>query len=303
MAEALRQILFEHELIFVDTIRLKDLDAADLVLIGGGSFLYAPIRYESKAAWGTLHDWKPVIYVGVGSETDIHSEHEKLLKKASAAFTRTQNSHPKWVAAAPTNTAILPDLTMCLKATPNALTNAKRLLYIPNAELVPARSAPAWKKPAWEYFKSEISQAFDELIADGWTITTAPFSAASGMRDQWAAFEVTAMCDKRWKVKSLDESWLTRTFEQITWEYNKHSVVLTQRFHGAVIAQVTQTPCVVVHHVDKLEQMYGCQKVSYYGVRKDLMLDAIKNAYRPVNPVVPATFAIVRDAVSFALSV
>lgn len=303
MAEALRQILPGHALRFVDTLTVEEVKEADLVLVGGGSFLYAPIRVKGDIlpVFSALSQ-KRVIYVGVGAETDIHPHHVKLLEMSSAAFTRSKHPHQKWVDAAPSNTATLPDLTLCLEAQQNTTSaSAKRLLYIPNAELIPTRSSPSYKKPAWEYFKSEISQTFDALIEDGWTITTAPFSDASGMRDQWAAYEVTAMCDKRWKIKNIDPSWITGIFESQAAEYCRHSVVLTQRFHGAVIAQATQTPCVVVHHVDKLEQAQDTQKIPYYGVRKDMLLKNIKGAFPIGKQTDPTAFSPFVDAVRIAL--
>lgn len=301
MAEALRQILPEHTLRFVDTLDANVVQGADAVLVGGGSFLYAPMRFKGDSVLTALAS-KPIIYVGVGSETDVHAHHVKWLSKSVAAFTRSKKPSDAWKKAAP-HYQTLPDLTMCLEAQKNATPmTAKRLLYIPNAELIPTRSAPSYKKPAWEYFKSEVSQAFDALIEDGWTITTAPFSNASGMRDQWAAYEVTAMCDKRWKVKSLEPSWMAGdSFEAVTREYAKHSVVLTQRFHGAVIAAATETPCVVLHHVDKLEQAQDSGKVSYYGVRKDLVLDAVKNAKAQAKTVDQEVFSPIVNALRIAL--
>lgn len=307
MAEALRQILPDDDLRFVDTLDFNVVQGADAILVGGGSFLYAPMRMKGEGVLGAIAS-KPIVYVGVGSETDVHEHHAKWLSKSVAAFTRSKKPSEAWRKAAP-HYQTLPDLTMCLDAKRNATPmSAKRLLYVPNAELVPTRSAPAYKKPAWEYFKSEISQAFDALIEDGWTITTAPFSDASGMRDQWAAFEVTAMCDKRWKVQSLEPSWMKGgykrkefSFESVVNEYCRHSVVLTQRFHGAVIAQATQTPCVVVHHVDKLEQAQDAGKVPYYGFRKDLILAAVKDAQANPKQTDHTTFFPIRNAIRIAL--
>jgi len=302
MAAALRHILAGHVIKFVDKLKLVDVQTAQVVLIGGGSFLYAPLHGDeaTKVALAS----KPVIYVGVGSETDIHDEHVKLLKRSTAAFTRSKTPSAAFLAAAP-HAVTLPDLSLCLNSVTNQTPmSAKKLLVVPNSEVLPHRSAPSYKRPAWEYFKSEACQAIDALVSDGWSVSMAPFCDDAAVRDVWACAEITANCERRAKIRCLTPEWIgDGSFDSISKVFADVSVVLTQRFHGAIIAQLTGTPCVIIHHHDKLKQLGSevATKVPYYGVQKDMLLDSIKNAQVPVNSTDPGLFAIVRDAVNIAL--
>jgi len=302
MAAALRHILVGHNIKFVDRFKVSDVRDADVILIGGGSFLYAPLHGDTEAK--TALTMKPVVYVGVGSETDIHIEHAALLSRSIAAFTRSKTPSAAFLAAAP-HAVMLPDLSLCLSGVTNQMPmSAKKLLFVPNSEVLPHRSAPSYKRPAWEYFKSEVCQAIDALVSDGWSVSMAPFCDDAAVRDVWACAEITANCERRAKIRCLTPEWIgDGSFDSISKIFADASVVLTQRFHGAVIAQLTGTPCVIIHHHDKLKQLGSdvATKVPYYGVQKDLLLDGIKNAQVPVNSTDPGLFIIVRDAVNIAL--
>ncbi len=297
MADGLRKILPEHALRFVSRLTTDDLAESDLLIVGGGSFLYAPLNMERDAS-AILRGIK-VVYAGVGIEGDVHPDHLALMARAEGVFARSNK-------AGVPNVKIAPDLVYALgQGRARGFCKPKSLLVLPNAETLPTRSSPAYVRPAWEYFKSEFCQFVDEVVADGWSVTFAPFCDDSRRRDSWAAAELIGHCDKRHVLKQLDASWVKDgSFETIAQTFDKHSAVLTQRFHGAVIAQATSTPCVVVHHHDKLGRLdpasFGL--VSFYGVRKDLIHAALKSLPVPQKASDTSTFDELRAAVINALA-
>lgn len=297
MADGLRALLPGHALRFVSRLTKADLGKSDLLVIGGGSFLYAPINAE-PGVWFDVLPRVKVVYAGVGIEGSVHADHLALMNRAEAVFARSNG-------AGLPNIRIAPDLVFALgRGRQRGVANPKSLLVLPNCETLPSRSSPAYVRPAWEYFKSEFCQTVDELVADGWSVTFAPFCDDPRRRDSWAAAELIGHCDKRHALKQLDASWIKDgSFEAIAQEYDKHSVVLTQRFHGAVIAQATSTPCVVVHHHDKLGKLdlASFSLVPFYGARKDLLHIAIRSAVVPRKIDDAAVFDELRSAITIAL--
>jgi hypothetical protein len=297
MADGLRVILPSLSLRFVSKLTKKDVDEADLLLVGGGSFLYAPLNMEPGVAQALPR--LKVIYAGVGIEGDVHPDHTALMSRAEGVFARSNG-------AGIPNVRITPDLVYALGGRRvKGFNKAKSLLVLPNSETLPSRTSPTYVRPAWEYYKSEFCQAVDELVADGWTVTFAPFCDDARRRDSWPAAELIGHCDKRHVLKQLEYASWTKdgSYETIAQEYDRHAVVLTQRFHGAVIAQATSTPCVVVHHHDKLGKLdpASFSLVPYYGVRKDLLLNAVKSAKAPPPAVNASAFDDLRATIEKAL--
>ncbi len=296
MADGLCAILPGHTLRFVDYLTTEDVKAADVLIVGGGSFLYAPLNMDLGVPQAL--PFVKVVYAGVGIEGDIHPDHLALMTRAEGVFARSNG-------AAVPNVRIIPDLVCALnrRGSPG-FSNPKSLLVLPNAETLPSRTSPAHVRPAWEYFKSEFCQFIDEIVTGGWTVTFAPFCDDARRRDSWAAAELISHCDKRHKLKQLDASWVKDgSFETIAQEYDKHSIVLTQRFHGAIVARATSTPCVVVHHHDKLAKLdpKSFSFVSFYGVHKDLLHAALRNAPLPEKSSDLVAFDELRTIIANAL--
>src|SRR5580658_9365612 len=94
--DAFKKLLPDNELVFVDRIT-KD-TTGDALIIGGGSFLNAPINanhYHDGAKALTLEEpifEKPLAYIGVGAgnkrHLDLHIDHEILIRKASLVALR-----------------------------------------------------------------------------------------------------------------------------------------------------------------------------------------------------------------------
>jgi hypothetical protein len=56
---------------------------------------------------------------------------------------------------------------------------------------------------------------------------------------------------------------------------SKYDLIITQRFHGIVLAEMTKTPYIAIHHHDKLKnsQPNHGTFVSYYGINKQTLFD------------------------------
>ena len=56
-----------------------------------------------------------------------------------------------------------------------------------------------------------------------------------------------------------------------------YELIISQRYHGLVIADMTRTPCINLHHHDKLKQFSGMftKNIDYYRTSKSALLDAI----------------------------
>ena len=296
MADGLRAILPGHALRFVSRLTKDELGKADLLIVGGGSFLYAPLNMEPGVS--EVLRYVRVVYAGVGIEGDVHPDHLALMAR-SPVFARSNG-------AGVPNVKLIPDLVYALgRGRPAGFSQPKTLLVLPNSETLPSRSSPAYVRPAWEYFKSEFCQFVDEVVSDGWSVTFAPFCDDARRRDSWAASELVGHCDKRHALKQLSPDWVKDgSFATIAMEYGRHSVVLTQRFHGAVIARATSTPCVVVHHHDKLAKLdpRSFSLVPFYGVRKDLLHAALKGVPNPEKADGSSAFDELRAAVTNALA-
>jgi polysaccharide pyruvyl transferase WcaK-like protein len=301
MAEALRSLLSGHELKFVDHVRHTDLESSNILLIGGGSFLSLPFGMD-EASCATIVK-KPVIYVGVGAETGVHHDHMRLLKHASAVFVRSPASE-QFAAIRPA-AALTPDLGLALTAPSLVKRPSREILFLANSQVLPNRTSPNWQRAAWDYFKSEAAQAIDELIVGGWNVTMAPFCDDVNHRDSWACAELIAHCVERRRVRCLDATWYDdAAFSKVRPAFDASSVVVTQRYHGAIISQATGAPCVVIHHHDKLARIDPnvAKLIPYYGIRKDALVTAIESAEVPVAFTNSSIFNEVRDAIEKALS-
>lgn len=302
MSEALRKIFPAHNLQFVDIIRNDALAETDLVIIGGGSFLSFPLTID-KLASKSIFD-KPIVYAGIGAETDVHQDHIPHLQRACGVFIRSLPS--KQFATIRPDAEQIPDLSLTFVddiANVNKRQD-KLLLVLPNAEVVPDISSPNWKHVAWNYYKSECAQALDVLIDNGWNILMAPLCADVFKRDSWAAAELAAQCLKRNKIQILSDDWFKdASFEHIRIPFERAAVVLTQRFHGAPISQITSTPCVAIHHHDKLANISPniAKLIPYYGARKDLIISAVLSAKTPIICERNKLFSQIQQVVEKAL--
>lgn len=97
--------------------------------------------------------------------------------------------------------------------------------------------------------------------------------------DDWAAGELISHMNRR------DNYLNTGRYvgiEGITYLISQYSLVITQRFHGIVLAEMTKTPYVTIYHHDKLKNTYPCNGtfVSYYNCSKQIFGDTFNRTIK-----------------------
>jgi exopolysaccharide biosynthesis predicted pyruvyltransferase EpsI len=65
------------------------------------------------------------------------------------------------------------------------------------------------------------------------------------------------------------------SIQDITKLISQYQIVITQRFHGIVLSEMSGVPCIALHHHDKLQDTYSRQStfLSYYGCYKQKLID------------------------------
>lgn len=252
---------------FTDTLSHELINNHDAVFFGGGSFLYSDIRKSNDIS---IIKSKPIFYIGVGVEKNIHPTHLELLKLAKAIFIRSPEelSNLKNINI---NSYLIPDIVYALSENINVIPT-KNYLFIPNVYLVSNNSDPHWKHASWEYFKSEMSQFISENDTDVFPMSE---SHINNLSDSCAAIELLN------KIKYDKRKILTHTqeFEEIRNIFSKYKVIITQRYHGIILAEMFGIPYIAIHHHDKLKncQPANGQFISYYNFNKSALNEAINS--------------------------
>jgi len=247
--EAYRYLFPQLELIFVDHITAFDLIGIDAVFFGGGSFLLTPPEITNEA----LHKLQsiPIFYLGIGVEVEIDPVHLQLLKQAKLIATRSIDQVER-LKLINYNVQFIPDLVYCLQSKLKLACKLDRsVLILPNINVVPQRSDPHWKHTAWQYFKSEMSQFLDWLVDNNYHPTFYALGRSLEANDQWAAAELIAQMDKRHQRYLVN--YQANNFAEITEFVSQYQTVITQRFHGIVLSEMTRTPYINIYHHDKLK--------------------------------------------------
>lgn len=275
MGQALRS-MFEHrgiELSFVPSLVLADVMSADAVIVGGGSILNAAIIAEPEALRALLERKRPVFYLGVGTETAIDPTHAALLRVSRFTSPRS-SAWPDWVP----NVYPVPDLVYSLGSTDVAPEAGVSLLVVPNLEVVPRWTDPHWMHVAWERYKDEFAQFLDAVVDDGSRVSFLLMCKNPVMDDVWPAHELVARMKRRSTMFHMERA--SNEPIELLRSMGQHSLVITQRFHGIVLAQMAGVPCVAVGHHDKLRDVvpFNGTFVSYHGCTKDQLHVAKKNA-------------------------
>jgi polysaccharide pyruvyl transferase WcaK-like protein len=296
--EAFQHLFPQHQFTFTDKITLSQLNDIQAVFIGGGSFINQPCQVAPEA-WSKLTSL-PICYVGIGAETNIHDTHRQLMSIAKLIAIRS-DSHLDIVNTLNSNTLVIPDLVYSLPVTIKNITKPKSILYIPNVSVVPKWDSPHWKHAAWEYFKSEMAQSLD-LLSKEFEIKFFPFCHNNKLSDVYTSGEIiNRMCHtKDDMILSSVPGSLQEAIDMIS----PYTMTITQRFHGTVLSEMAQVPCLTIHHHDKLKNSLG-SKIPYYGCHKQLILDEIKNVLStkntPILPIDRNIFESLRERVEDAL--
>ncbi len=270
--EAYRKLFPEYQFTFTEKITEELFAANDALFLGGGSFLDGQPNVTRELLEKLPS--KPIIYLGVGAETSIHLWHKYLLQKAKLVCIRSEQAFDK-IKALNSNTICAPDLVYALLGTGGVQPKkAKSVLFLPNSHTVSKWNDAAWKYTAWEYFKSEFAQTLETLCEQGYTIDVLPMCHNSRHKDDFAAIEII---NKMIKGKINVLPFQEHDFASISKIVSSYELVISQRYHGLVIADMIKTPCINLHHHDKLKQFSGTftKNLDYYRMSKSSILDAI----------------------------
>ena len=294
--DAFRALWPTFDFKFVNIILSQDLKKADAVFIGGGSFLGEALVVENQETYQELKE-KRVFYIGVGAETKIHATHYELIRLAELIAVRSSKKiNP--ITDINRNVMVIPDLVHYLKPSNSIVKLDKSVLVIPNIAVVPQWNDDHWKHAAWDYFRTEFAQFLDNLVEDGHTLHFLPLCTNYYLDDRMAAAEIVnrMVCrsNKYLLPKKNDLSSVTETM-------SRYNLVITQRYHGIVLAEMTGTPYISISHHDKLKNPKG-QSLSYYGISKDKLQEQFHHAkVSQILPIDRDMFVPLQQAVYDAL--
>ncbi len=267
--DAFKGLFPDYQFTFTDVIKEDQLNKVDAVFFGGGSFLAESLKADNKA-FQKLKTMK-LFYIGVGSETAFDPRHKELISIAELVAVRTTQNLEQ-LQAVTDKYLVIPDLVYSLVGYQNGEKKPKSILVIPNILVVPKWNDPHWKHAAWEYFKIEFAQVIDQLIADGFKVDFLPFCQNNYLNDSYAAGELIA------KTNTITPKLLHRQPDDFTHAMDimtRYEAVVTQRFHGSILADIAGVPSLSIYHHDKLKGVRGAS-TPYYGTSKAVLLDNIK---------------------------
>lgn len=297
---AFKKLFPRYDFIFTDHITdnlLKDVSA---VFFGGGSFLYAEPDISSDAV--VRLENTPIFYIGVGTETAIHPHHQDLLRRARLIATRSLE-RIEFLKLLNPNVIFVPDLVYALQDEASSIPKlSKSILILPNFETVPQWNSPLWKSAAWEFFKLEFAQVLDALYEEGYNCHFYPMCVNPKIDDNWAATEIINKMHHRSGNYLISAK--TKGIESVTKLFSQFELIITQRYHGIVLSEMTRVPYVSIHHHDKLKNSFPKEgkSILYYGASKQNLLSEIYAAQRmkfsTVLPIEPDIFEVLKEKVS-----
>lgn len=288
---AFKKLFPTYEFRFQDHIKLDDLKDVDAVFFGGGSFLLSQPVITPSA----LEKLKkmPIFYLGVGIEASVHPTHMELISLAKMVATRSADKLDMVKELNP-NSMWVPDLVYCLQENVEISPKLNRsVLVIPNINVVPNHLDPHWRHASWAHFKSEFAQFLDVLHENQYYLDFLSMCRGPKDNDDWAAGEIIGHMAHRNKFLLKDQP---VGLERVTRLISRYSLVITQRFHGIVLAEMTKTPYIAIHHHDKLKNSKPSNGafLSYYGINKQSLFESfnhtIKMNFDQTLPIEPNIF-------------
>lgn len=280
--EAFNKLFPEHQFEFTDNITEKHLQDVSVIFFGGGSFLDGAPDITIKAL--EIIKTKKILYIGIGIETAIHPVHMELLKIAKLVAIRSTNLDT--ILSINPNTIFIPDLIYFLGYDGKSERKEKSVLILPNMSVIPYWSDQHWKHAAWSHFKTEFAQFLDYLIEDGYHIDMFPMSSNCKMNDEHAAVELINHMNNRNEYIIYNKY---ETHKQMTELFSKYNIVITQRYHGIILSELTRTPYIAIHHHNKLKTSYLSEGkfISYFEVSKQSLIDNFNDNYSKYLPSMP----------------
>lgn len=292
--DAFKNLFPNFEFQFTDYIRVEHLKDIDAIFIGGGSLVGEPLRLASNICLDDVKKHK-IFYIGVGAETGFHPDtHGKLLPLAQLVALRSHANFDSIKSVNP-NTIVINDLVYALTAPKVIEKKPNSVLVIPNILVVPKWNSPHWKHASWEYFKTEFAQYLDELLDKKYTVDFLPFCVNNCWNDCFAAGELISRLSNIKEKCLLDKP---ETLESVIKTISSYQMVITQRFHGALLSDIAETPCLTIHHHDKLKNTIGPQ-LSYYAFNKGRLWDETNNLLKntPILPIDRNIYTTLRQTI------
>jgi polysaccharide pyruvyl transferase WcaK-like protein len=300
--EAFHHLFPSFDFNFVDHIDEENLAPAEVVIFGGGSFLLGVPNITPGAALDIAS--KKIYYLGVGVERDIHPIHRTLMKQARLIALRTPKQLERVKKINP-NAIYVPDLVYSLPLSESYIRQDNKILIVPSALVIPTWDDPQWMHAAWNYFKSEFCQFLDYLVEEGYQLRMFAMCHNETSSDIRAAYEIIN------GMKSRHNYLIERPindFQSVAKLFSQCSMVITQRFHGIVLSEITKTPYLSIYHHDKLKNTFADNALSipYYGLRKDALikdfLQTKEMKYSSLLPIETNIFEELRKSVLSSLS-
>jgi polysaccharide pyruvyl transferase WcaK-like protein len=281
--EAFYRLFPSIDFVFTDLIAINQLSDADAVFIGGGSILDTAPLLEDGAL--PILKSKKLFYLSVGTETDLHPLHQELMRLARLITVRTPDKL-ETISAFNPNTLYLPDIVYALNGSHTARREDKSVLILPNFFVVPQWDFPYWCHTAWHHFKAEFAQFADHLQQRGYRLDFFPMA----VEDRNAAFELINQMKYR-KHQVLPTS--IPNSAQLIELFAKYQVIITQRYHGIVLAELARAPYLAIYHHDKLKDSYLNEGafLSFYAIDKQALINAFDTT---IQISVPSVLPIAR---------
>jgi polysaccharide pyruvyl transferase WcaK-like protein len=259
--------LFPHiHFVFTDHIERQHLLGVDALFFGGGSFLDTKPLISDDAI--NAIKLMPSFYIGVGSETDIHPFHLELIKAAKLVAIRSVIKKEVFYSLN-TNTIVIPDLVYSLSdCVIQSDRHSKSILILPNVSVVPQYFTSHWEHVFWEKFKIEFAQFLDILIDDRYSINLFGMCRDNELNDNFASAEIIN------KMRHRSSKYITdceKDIASLTKLFSSYTNIITQRYHGTILSNMCKTPCLTIHHHDKL--MHNAS-ISYFEITKQKLIDA-----------------------------
>lgn len=264
------------DLRFVDHIDLGDLLTSQGIIFGGGSILHDAPDVTPRAL-DVILKTVPVFYLGVGLESPPHQIHADLLRVARLVIKRSDVGHGEFAY----------DLVYSLPFIDDPQPR-QGIVIVPNIELLPTNQSSNWAQLAWLRYVDEMSQVLDYFDKAGESISFLPMCKNDRQDDAWAISSmVSHMTRRSTKFKTHH---IGPRAQEIINLFQRSKCIVTQRYHGIVLAEMAGTSYVSIDHHDKLSQALPRrgQHLSYHGVTKSTIIAAIEKAMLThFSPFVP----------------
>jgi polysaccharide pyruvyl transferase WcaK-like protein len=280
--EIFRALFPSFQFVFTDRITPDLLKDQDAVFLGGGSFLDQASSIDPKAI--PLLTTMPLFYLGIGAETNIHPTHQQLLAAAKLIVLRSSAGMEEIKKLNP-NVLVATDLVYCHFPLVSQPGKAKSVLIMPNVSLVPQWGAEHWKHLFWEHFRHEFSQFLDDLIDRGYRPQFFSMCRNKTLSDDWAALAIISTMKHR--NSDLLSGEAPTTIQQTLEVLAGYETVITQRYHGIVLAELANIPYVAIAHHDKLFNG-SSNAISYYEISKAALQKKFDNPTKK-SSVLPLT--------------